>query len=214
MALVCPTILAKDKPTFDKQMKAVADFAHRIQIDLTDGQFASGAELDPKTVWWPAGIKADIHLMYKQPIEVAKEILKHRPNLVIAHSEAEAKFSDFCTMVKSYGCKLGLAILPSTAVEVIKPVIGELDHVLVFSGDLGRFGGQADISLLSKVSELKQLKPELEVGWDGGVNDQNIAELAMGGVDVLNAGGYVQNAENPHNAYAILERIAEEAGTT
>ena len=214
MALVCPTILAKSKADFDSQIKNVATIAHRIQIDLTDGRFAEGAELGPSPVWWPAGIKADIHLMYKQPLKTAKDLLEHRPHMIIAHAEADGNFSELNTMTKSYGVKIGLAILPATEVQSIAAVIGELDHVLIFSGDLGRFGGHADLSLLSKVHELRKIDPSIEIGWDGGINDQNIAELAMGGVDILNVGGYIQNSENPHHAYAILERIAEEAGTT
>jgi ribulose-phosphate 3-epimerase len=57
---------------------------------------------------------------------------------------------------------------------------------------------------------LKQYKPDLEVGWDGGINDQNVAELINGGVDVLNVGGYIQRAEDPARAFAALQRIADE----
>jgi pentose-5-phosphate-3-epimerase len=54
----------------------------------------------------------------------------------------------------------------------------------------------------------------LEIGWDGGINDRNISQLVFGGVDVLNVGGYIQNANNPERAYNSLFRIADETGTT
>jgi pentose-5-phosphate-3-epimerase len=73
---------------------------------------------------------------------------------------------------------------------------------------LGHFGGQADTHLLTKVLRLKRLKRSLEVGWDGGINNQNVAVLAASGVDVLNAGGYIQHAENPENAYDTLDELA------
>jgi ribulose-phosphate 3-epimerase len=75
--------------------------------------------------------------------------------------------------------------------------------VLIFSGKLGHFGGHADLDLLDKVRQLKEIKPTLEIGWDGGVNDQNAAELAHGGIDVLNAGGYL-HGKDPAAAYAKL----------
>jgi len=52
-------------------------------------------------------------------------------------------------------------------------------------------------------------KPRLEIGWDGGVNDKNAKLLAMGGVDVLNAGGYLHGAMAPGTAYATLKAAIE-----
>jgi pentose-5-phosphate-3-epimerase len=66
--------------------------------------------------------------------------------------------------------------------------------------------GVADFSVLDKVKELKSLKPDLEIGWDGGVSDQNVGMLAASGVDVLNTGGFIQNAANPQAAYQSLEK--------
>jgi pentose-5-phosphate-3-epimerase len=70
------------------------------------------------------------------------------------------------------------------------------------------------MDLLNKAEELKRHRPQLEIGWDGGVNERNISRLAFSGVDVFNVGGYIQNAEDPERAYKALSRIAEETGTT
>ncbi|MGI0133798.1 MAG: hypothetical protein ACREBW_02415, partial [Candidatus Micrarchaeaceae archaeon] len=85
-----------------------------------------------------------------------------------------------------------------------------IDHVLIFSGHLGHFGGSADTRLLAKVRELRSLKPSVEIGWDGGVNATNAAELAAGGVDVLNVGGFIQHAVNPVQAYSYLEDLVQQ----
>jgi pentose-5-phosphate-3-epimerase len=77
--------------------------------------------------------------------------------------------------------------------------------VLIFSGNLGHFGGHANLKLLDKVTKLKELKPTLEIGWDGGVSDHNAKQLADGGVDVLNAGGYL-HGHDPAKAYATLKK--------
>src|SRR3569833_372534 len=88
MPIVCPTITAEDEKGYKQQMHKVASFAHRVQIDLTDGIFAEHKTLPPKEVWWPVGIKADFHLMYQEPLLAAKEILKHKPHLINVHAEA------------------------------------------------------------------------------------------------------------------------------
>jgi len=214
MPVVCPTILAKDARQYHEQMEKVAGFAERIQIDLTDGDFAAAPTVKPDDAWWPVGIKADFHLMYRNPHQAADVILRHRPNMIIIHAESSGDFISLAEKLRRTGVKVGVALLASTPVTTILPALDKIDHVLIFSGELGRYGGHANLDLLNKVGELKQHRPQLEVGWDGGVNDRNISRLAFGGVDVFNVGGFIQEAEDPQRAYKVLSRIAEETGTT
>jgi ribulose-phosphate 3-epimerase len=214
VAIICPTVTAKDFTEYDHQMRRIAHFAHRIQIDLDDGEFAKGIDVRPQDAWWPAGIAADFHLMYKDPVPAIATILEHQPNLVIVQAEADGDFSKFTEICYKAGVKVGVALLPETSPEVITNALGHINHVLIFSGDLGHFGGQANLQLLEKAKYLKNQKPGLEIGWDGGINDQNVSELIFGGVDVLNVGGYIHNSENPQKAFETLQRIADETGTT
>jgi len=209
MPLICPTVLAKDSHDFREQMERIAHFAERIQIDLTDGLFAVSKTIPLEQVWWPHSIPADLHLMYKRPDLYVDQILKLGPSMVIIHAEAEGSFEPFAKKLQEADIKVGVALLEDTQPELIETSLKHIDHVLIFSGDLGHFGGQADIKLLDKVRKLKQMKPGLEIGWDGGINDENAKRLAGGGVDVLNVGGFIQNAEKPEVAYATLKSIVE-----
>jgi ribulose-phosphate 3-epimerase len=214
MPVICPSVLATDKDEYHQQMEKVARFAHRIQIDLTDGQFASSKTIKPEDAWWPVGVKADFHLMYKRPDNAINIILEHKPNLIIVHAEADGNFASFAKKCKELGIKCGVALLPQTPPSAIFEALPAIDHVLIFSGVLGKYGGHANLDLLEKVHALKRRKPELEIGWDGGINNQNISHLVFGDVDVFNVGGFLQNSENPERDYMALARIAEETGTT
>lgn len=214
MTVICPSILADTKEQYHGQMEKVAGFAERIQIDLTDGEFAPHKTISPEEAWWPVGVKADFHLMYKSPDKAIEVILQHEPHMIIIHAEADGHFLAFAEKFHRLGIKTGLALLPHTSAESIIPALSHLEHVLVFSGNLGEYGGHANLDLLSKVQTLKHQKPELEVGWDGGVNSRNISQLAFGGVDVFNVGGFLQDSPNPEHEYHVLRRIAEETGTT
>jgi ribulose-phosphate 3-epimerase len=214
MPVICPAILAHDEQQYRQQMEKVVHIAHRIQIDLTDGVFASSKTIMPDQVWWPAGFKADIHLMYKQPLAALKTVIQHQPHLVIIHAEADGDFNQFVELCHKHKVKLGLALLPETLPQSIASVLNSIAHVLIFSGNLGEYGGQANLSLLSKVEYLNKIKPDLEIGWDGGVRDQNVAQLINGGVEVLNVGGFIQNSPDPARAFNSLQRIADETGTT
>ena len=209
MAVICPAILAADENQYHREMEKVGQVAHRIQIDLTDGQFATARTIEPHQAWWPVGILTDFHLMYRQPLRAVETILKHKANMIIVHAEADGDFEQVARYCHHVGVKVGVALLPATSPELIRPALGVVDHVLIFDGNLGHYGGKANLELISKIAILKKLKPSLEIGWDGGVNKDNAAHLIKAGVDVLNVGGFIQNADDPAEAFRSLQGIAD-----
>lgn len=206
MALICPTILANTPEEFNTQIKRVIPFARRIQIDLADGQFTESKTIGLDKVWWPHGVQCDLHLMYKKPMEFLNEVIHLKPSLVIIHAEADVHHMHFAAELHKEGILAGLAILPDTPIVNTEQIMHSFDHVLIFGGHLGHFGGQADLSLLRKAQEAKSHHKSLEIGWDGGINDQNAKEIAEAGVDVLNVGGFIQNSADPASAFAQLSQ--------
>ena len=81
------------------------------------------------------------------------------------------------------------------------------EHILIFGGHLGFQGGEADLDQLDKVREAKEAYPEARIGWDGGVNAENVEAIAAAGVDVINVGSYLKNAEDPEKAYDQLTTL-------
>ena len=208
-AVICPTVTARNADEYREQMERLAGFVTRVHIDLADGVFTPVKLTPIKDVWWPSGVRADIHVMYQNPFKHIKELLELRPQLVIIHAEADGDFMGFADKLHEAGVEVGVALKPETPARTIEPALDLIDHVLVFSGHLGHFGGQANTHLLTKVLHLKQLKPSLEIGWDGGINNKNAATLAAGGVDVLNTGGFIQHASDPQAAYEMLEETVK-----
>lgn len=208
MATICPTVMGANSREYREAIERIADFAERIHIDFADGVFAP-TKLEPiEEAWWPLGLIVDFHIMYKKPLEHLESVVLHQPNLAIVHAEADDA-EKFLIELDGMGIQRGVALLKDTPVEKIKSYVEHLDHVLVFSGDLGYYGGVADLDLLETVKRLKELNPELEIGWDGGVNEQTAGQLAAGGVDVLNVGGAIQKAVDPEGAYELLVRAVK-----
>lgn len=206
---ICPTVTARDVNEYKHQMDRVASFAHRIHIDVADGVFTPVKLTPLDQVWWPGGVRADIHVMYQRPFEHTKLFLSLAPQMVVVHAEADGDFIRFADKMHKHGIEVGVALKHETPVDLIRPALEWIDHVLVFSGHLGHFGGQADTRLLAKVLHIKQLMPRIEIGWDGGINDQNARVLAAGGVDVLNTGGFIQHASDAERAYQRLNKLVQ-----
>jgi ribulose-phosphate 3-epimerase len=205
---ICPTLTTNEKE-YPKQLEIISKLSNRIHIDVTDGKFAPSKITSLDQISMPEGKKADIHIMYQRPVTQLRKILALEPSLMIIHAEASGYFLPFFAILHKFNIAVGLALLPETKVREIKSALKYLDHVLIFSGKLGFHGGKADLKLLSKVQELKSLKPSLEIGWDGGVNEKNAKKIIEGGVDVLNVGGFIANAKNPGMAYVKLKALAE-----
>jgi len=203
---IAPSVTARDANEYNNQINRVVRFATRIHIDVADGIFTPVKLLSIEDVWWPGGVRADLHVMYKKPFAHYKTYLSLAPQMVIVHAEAEGQFVPFAELMHRHGIEVGVALKPESPVELIRPALNWIDHVLIFSGNLGHFGGEANLNLLDKVTVLRRLKPQLEIGWDGGINSGNARNLAMGGIDVLNVGGYIQHASDPRVAYGALAR--------
>jgi len=203
MAIICPTVTATEAHLYRTQLERVQVFAKRIHIDLADGVLAPKL-LDVSKLWWPQNKIIDVHLMYQRPLYYLEALIKLKPNLVIVHAEADGDFRQVVSTLKAANVKIGVALLESSPVEAILPEIGYIDHILVFSGNLGHFGGVANLDLLNKVQKIKSLDKVIEIGWDGGINEDNVSLLAKAGVNVLDVGGFIQRAEDPVDAYAKL----------
>lgn len=208
-SMIVPTITAYDPHDYRVQLHRIAPFAKRIHVDFMDGHFASPKSISLIEAHWPKDKTVDLHIMYANPEKYLQVITSLRPFTVIVHAEADGNFAPFADALHERGIGVGLALLPETPVEAIEPALPMLEHVLVFSGKLGHNGGIADMSLLSKVQRLRELRPDLEIGWDGGVNLSNVWRLTDNGVDILNVGGFIQHAVDPAQAYATLESLTQ-----
>jgi ribulose-phosphate 3-epimerase len=207
MTSIVPAILADTTEDFRDQMQSASLFATRLHIDIADGTLAPNKTVFINDVWWPGGMRADLHVMLRSPFKHIDAFMALGPQLVIVHAEAEGDFVTFADKLHHHGIEVGVALLPETSVDTIAPAMDCIDHVLIFSGNLGHYGGIADLKLLEKVAQIRALSHRVEIGWDGGINDHNAKQLAAGGVEVLNVGGFLHNAENPQTAYATLESI-------
>ena len=208
MVTICPTITAQDNHDYRSQMDIVKPFASRIHIDLMDGQLAPTRSPELNQTWWENGMTADVHLMYKFPEQYLDTLIMLKPSLVIFHYEAQVDHLSFAGKLKHSGIRAGLALLQETSVSSVKDLLPEFDHVLIFSGNLGFQGGQANMLLLDKVRQIKELRLNIEIAWDGGINEDNTPALVESGVDVLNVGSFIHSSTDPSAAYAKLEALA------
>lgn len=205
MAAITPTITTDDPHLYREQMERIATFADGVHIDFADGIFAPTALLPIDKAWRHDALITHAHVMYEQPLRYIDDIVALDVDLVIFHVESEdvKKCLKACSQI---GLRAGIALLPESTIKDIEDlqIEGLFDHVLIFAGHLGYQGGSADMTMLDKVRQIRASMPDVEIGWDGGIDANNVEQIVEAGVSVLNVGGYIKNADDPQKAYATL----------
>ena len=204
MTTISPAVLSNSPEDYKKQLESIHTFAKRIHIDLSDGTFAPDATVDTTQIWWPQEWQVDIHAMVAQPSRYLQTLIAMKPHMIIFHTEVTEDLLPIIQQIKQYGIKAGVALMRPTVPSNVQAVLEAADHAMIFSGDLGKFGGTASLMQLEKVRLIKTINSSLEIGWDGGVNVENAYSLSQGGIDVLNVGGAIQKSADPQAAYATL----------
>lgn len=204
MTVVVPAVLADSVDNYKAQVERLYGIGDRVHIDISDGEFAPSLTLGAAQVWWPQEWEADVHAMVARPSEHLQTLIGLKPSMIIFHAETNESIVPILQQVKRAGIKAGLALLKTTVPSTVSDAINESDHVMIFTGDLGRYGGTASLMQLEKARLIRMIKPEVEIGWDGGANLDNAYSLAQGGVDVVNVGGAFATAASPQDMYARL----------
>lgn len=204
MSEIAPAILAETADIYKQKMQAIHEFAKRVHIDITDGEFAPSFTVNESELWWAQGWVIDIHAMVSRPSEHLKKLVDLKPNLIIFHAEVAEDLLPTIQFIRQSGIKAGIALQRGTVPETVRPLIEAVDHVMIFSGDLGHYGGTASLMQLEKIRLIKAINQAVEIGWDGGVTVENAFSLSQGGVDVLNVGATIAKSADPGTTYAAL----------
>ena len=209
---IIPTLLSNNKQDYRAQAEKINTFCRRVQIDVTDNEFAPETTLDITNVWWPKNWIADLHFMALHPSEDLDIILKLHPSLCILHAEAAENLLPIFAKLKEADIRTGVAIMRQTYPANIKDYILAADHALIFAGSLGKQGGEADLMQMEKIPLIRNMKPEIEIGWDGGANMSNVRALAHADLDIINVGSAISKAKDPAAAYAALTEEIDKNG--
>jgi len=102
--------------------------------------------------------------------------------------------------IQSLGIKAGFALNPATPLSILDAILPELDFVLLMSVNPG-YSAQSFIpSVLDKLRALDSIRKDRKLKYlievDGGVSDQNAAQLIKSGADILVSASYIFNSSD------------------
>ncbi len=214
--LVSPSLLAADFGNLEREMqwfnRSEADFLH---LDLMDGVFVPNLSYGFPVLEAVARLCSkplDAHLMVQRPEDYLDRMLKLKGiRYFNFHYEATTHPQALLERVRQAGLPTAITISPDTPVAVLRPLLPQLDMVLIM-GVYPGFGGQKFIpATVERVQELKamaqELQQQLAIEVDGGVNHETSTLLAQAGATMLVAGSYVFGAADPAGRVAELKAL-------
>ncbi len=219
MKKLSASILSADFGKLAAEVQAVeAAGTDWIHVDIMDGLFVPNITIGPdvvRSIREASGLPLDVHLMIESPGRYLKNFVDAGADWLGVHVEACTHLHRVIQNIKELGAKAVVALNPATPVELIGPVMTDLDMILIMTVNPG-FGGQAFIrSMLPKIRQCRRMIDEaglptlLEV--DGGVNPETAGELAGAGVDVFVAGSAVFKGDYEQNIRNLKEGMKMEA---
>jgi len=205
---IAPSILSANFAKLGEEItNVITSGADIVHFDVMDNHYVPNLTIGPlvcDAIRPVTDAIIDVHLMIEPVDRIIPDFAKAGANIITFHPEASNHIDRSLSMVRDLGCKSGLVFNPATSLDYLDHVMDKIDMILLMSVNPG-FGGQKFIPETLNKLRLARKKidaytektgREIWLEVDGGVNADNITEIAQAGADTFVAGSAVFGASN------------------
>lgn len=216
MTKISPSVLAADLSNLAKEVADIESAgADMVHLDVMDGMFVTNISFGLpviESLRKRSNMIFDVHLMIDAPERYAERFIEAGADILTFHLEACKESGRLLDEIRDQGVMAGISVKPGTSIEEVYPYLDRCDMVLVMTVEPG-YGGQKLIP--ETIEKVRKLKAEIEkrginieIQVDGGINENNAAELINAGASILVAGSSVFKANDRRAAIDALRKDA------
>ena len=222
--LISVGILTADLMSLGSELKLMEKAGVKLlHVDVMDGCFC------PMMTVGPGFIKAlktpllkDIHLLIDEPLNKLESYVAAGADMITVQVESSRHIHRALQALGQMvnvndpdrGILRGLALNPGTPLEVISPLIDELEMVFLLAVNPGWSGQKFIPSTRPRLARLRQMirdaNRDILVGIDGGITRKNIADVAQMDADIIVTGSAVFDGKAPfENAEFMMSALTK-----
>ena len=214
--MIIPVILEQDFTEVKRKISLVENVADLIQIDIADGKLVRGTtfldvfgldEIETSSVF-------ELHLMVEKPLDFVQKRLKKVIKICTQIEVSPSTVKEFISKSKELGYKVGLSLKKETAVTTLQSYLAEIDYVQFVAVEAGGQNRLFDSHILTKIKELKKLRPHMYIQVDGGVDEENLINILKAGANGAVIGSHIFESKNPEQAVLRFKELEKEHAHT
>lgn len=219
-AFLAPSILSADFSKLGEQVKqlnlAGVDLIH---FDIMDNHYVPNLTIGPLVLkslkryieTEKLNLAIDVHIMASPVDDLIKQCIDKGADYISIHPEATQHLDRSLNLIKQANIYAGLALNPSTNLNVLKYSLDLLDMILIMGVNPG-FAAQKFIpKTLEKIAETRKIidsaKSSARLEVDGGVNLANIEQIKQAGADTFVVGNAIFTREKRESENSFSEIV-------
>lgn len=178
-----------------------------IHVDIMDGFYVdriAGSIEELSNIRTKTKSYLHVHLMTESPSVWATDAINAGADSVIISTNTSG-VRDAINIVKSAGKRCGIALNPDSNIEILKPILTQIDEVMVMAVKPGAAGQEFDERALQKIKTLNYTRHKHGLKYlisvDGGINPETAKLCWEAGADLLVSGSYL--AKSPDFPLAV-----------
>ena len=174
-----------------EQIRALNEKVDFYHVDIMDGHYVRNITLSPffiEQIKPYTHVPIEAHIMVENPADFIEMIAKAGADYITPHAETINKDAfRVINQIKSFGCKVGIALNPATPLEYINHYIHLIDKITIMTVDPGYAGQKFIVEMTDKIRQAKELKEKHGFNYiievDGSCNERTFKTLAEAGTE-------------------------------
>lgn len=206
--IIIPALIAKTQKELNETLSKVKDFSELAQLDIMDRKFVPNSSLDFDFDVSGSNMRFEAHLMISNPMAwIEKNWMM--VDTIIVHIESSKNPVDIIRFVKNKGKKIGFALNPETQVHDVKAYLDDIDQILIMTVNPGFYGSKFLPETLTKIREVRKIKPYLDIEVDGGITPDTIKLVYEAGANMFVSGSYIIKSDNVKGSIDKLRSLIQ-----